>query len=201
MQQPLKSLTRTDFLRIATLFEGGLVLVAYLLGWLGNIDPLANLRVDTQTLVLGAAGTLPLYLFFVISYRYPFAGLHEIKRFLIDKMGPILGSCGPWDLVYLGLLAGLTEEILFRGVLQPLIESTWGGLIGLIVSNLLFALAHWINPLYGLLAGLTGLYLGVSLDITGERNLGIPILIHAFYDVLAFMAVVKTYRAESGSSF
>jgi membrane protease YdiL (CAAX protease family) len=201
MVHPNKTLTRSDFLRIATLFEGGLVVVAYLLGWIGDIDPLADLNFNIAALTWGVAGTVPLYLLFLISYRLPIDELQSIKRLLIDKMGPLLDVCRWQDMIYLGLLAGVTEEVLFRGLLQPWIESAWGWEAGLIGSNILFAFAHWITPLYAILAGLTGLYLGIALDISGERNLGVPILIHALYDILAFMAVTRTYREKNGRFF
>ena len=47
------------------------------------------------------------------------------------------------------------------------------------------------------MAGLAGLYLGLALDIGGERNLVPPILIHALYDFLAFMVVARSYVAAS----
>lgn len=198
MSTPPPVPSRSNFLKIATCFEGSLVAVAYLIGWLGGVDPLADLRFSVAALAWGLAGTVPLYLLFWVSYRIPVGKMHAIKRFLIDRLGPFLGACHWTELLYLGLLAGFTEEILFRGLLQPLAESHWGWAAGLIASNLLFALAHFVTPLYAFLAGLTGLYLGFALDLGGERNLLTPIFIHSLYDFLAFLAVAKTYRAEHG---
>ncbi|MBS1213661.1 MAG: abortive infection protein [Proteobacteria bacterium] len=196
-----RRLRRSDFLTLASLFQGALVVVAYVIGWLADLDPLADLSFDPASLLWGVAGTVPLYALFALSYRLPFEGMRTIRRFLLDKMGPLLDVCSTRDMVYLGLLAGVTEEILFRGVLQPLVESSWGWEWGLIGSNILFALAHWITPVYALLAGLTGLYLGLAMDLGGERNLLIPIVIHAVYDMLAFAKVAQTYREERGSLF
>lgn len=201
MLDPRKGLSRTDFLKLATVFEGGLVMVAHLIGWFTNIDPWAHLTVNAAVLTWSVAGTVPLYLLFLISYRMPVGELRAIKRFLIDKMGPFLTACSWQDLLYLGILAGLTEEVLFRGVLQPWLEGKWGWSVGLLASNLFFALAHWITPVYALLAGLTGVYLGLALDISGDRNLAIPILIHALYDFLAFIAIARTYREERSRAF
>ncbi len=189
---------RSSFLKIATYFETGLVAVAYFIGWLGDVDPLADLHPEVSALLWALAGTIPLYLLFLLSYYMPVGKLHAIKRFLIDRLGPFLNACDGMDLLYLSLLAGITEEILFRGLLQPLLESHWGWAAGIIFSNVLFAMAHFITPLYALLAGLTGLYLGFSLDFGGERNLLTPIVIHALYDFLAFLAVARTYRGEHG---
>jgi len=185
--------TKTQFLWLATGFEGGLIVLAYGLGWLAAIDPLSAWSLDPGGLLLGLLGTLPLYLLFALSYRFPIAGMREIKEFLVSKLGPLLCRCHWTELLYLGFLAGVSEEILFRGFLQPWFEQDWGWIGGLVFSNMVFALVHWVTPLYGLLAGLTGAYLGWTLDFGGERNLVIPILIHAIYDFLAFLAVAQTY--------
>lgn len=186
------------FLKTATLFEGSLVLLAYFIAWLADIDPLAELHPDWDSLLWIMAGTLPLYGLLQVAYRLPVRSFRAIKRFLIDQLGPLLAYSHWMQLLYLGLLAGLTEEILFRGVLQPLMESHFGWLVGIVGSNLLFALSHAITPLYALLAGLTGVYLGFALDFGGTRNLLTPLGIHALYDFLAFMAVASSYREEHG---
>jgi membrane protease YdiL (CAAX protease family) len=42
--------------------------------------------------------------------------------------------------------------------------------------------------------------LGLSLDYGGERNLLTPIIIHGFYDFLAFVALMRAYRASLAST-
>lgn len=201
MFDPQKRLKRGDFLKLATVFQGGLVVAAYVLAWLADMDPLARLAFDLRGLAIGLCATAPLFAAFQLFYWLPIHELRRIRHFLLEKMGPLLDACTLRDMTYLGLLAGVTEEILFRGVLQPLVESAWGWGAGLLVSNLLFALAHWITPMYALLAGLTGLYLGLAMDFGGERNLLIPIVIHAVYDLLAFVKVVRTYREGRSAAF
>lgn len=186
--------SKRQFLRLATGFEGALIVLAYAIGWLVSVDPLAHWAMDPMAVALGFIGTLPLYFLFVVSYRQPQGGMQDIKQFLVERLGPLLDGCGWWALLYLGFLAGISEEILFRGLLQPWLERDWGWAGGLLFSNMIFALVHWVTPLYALLAGVTGIYLGLALDIGGERNLLVPTLIHALYDFLAFLAVVETYR-------
>lgn len=199
MHNPHRLPSKAQFLRLATWFEGGLILVAYAVGWLVSVDPLAHFVVEPEALLWGVLGTLPLYLLFVLFYSVPLGGMQDIKRFLLDKLGPFLGGCRWPELLYLGFLAGVSEEILFRGFLQPWLERDWGWWGGLVFSNMIFALVHWVTPLYALLAGLTGAYLGWALDFGGERNLLAPILIHALYDFLAFLAVARTYRHRQRS--
>jgi membrane protease YdiL (CAAX protease family) len=59
---------------------------------------------------------------------------------------------------------------------------------------MIFALLHWITPVYGLVAGLLGGYLGFTMDLGPERNLTVPLLVHALYDFLALQAVASLWR-------
>jgi membrane protease YdiL (CAAX protease family) len=188
-------------LRLATGFEGSLLLLACLLGWVADINPFQDLRLTLSSILWAMLGTAPLYFLFQWSGKAKAGGLHDIQRILIDKLGPLLNACNSGQLGYLALVAGVTEETLFRGFLQPWMEAHGGFALGLIGSNLIFAAAHYITPVYALLAGLTGLYLGVALDFGGERNLLTPTLIHALYDFLAFLAVARAYRKRYSESF
>ena len=194
MPDPRTPPSKLRLLGLATWFEGGLILLAYGLGWLVSVDPLSHLDLEPSAWLWGVLATGPLYALFMASYRFPKGGMGEIKKFLVEKLGPFISEYGWAGLLYLSVLAGVAEEILFRGFLQPWLERDWGWIGGLVFSNMIFALVHWITPLYALLAGLTGAYLGLALDVSGERNLLIPILIHALYDFVAFLAVARTYR-------
>jgi membrane protease YdiL (CAAX protease family) len=96
----------------------------------------------------------------------------------------------------LSAIAGISEEVLFRGVIQPWMETAWGATAGLLASNAIFGLLHAVTPLYAILAGLVGVYLGLALDYGDQRNLLTPIFIHGVYDFLAFMVVMRAYAAQ-----
>ncbi len=189
-------MNRSRFVWMATVFEGGLIVIAYVIGWVTEIDPLALLDWKGESLALGLLGTLPLLMFFGVTYRLSIPQLQDIRRLLVDTLGPLLASCRWYELLYIAFLAGVSEEILFRGVLQPWIESLWGWWPGLLLSNILFGLAHSITPLYSVLAALTGIYLGWIMGVGGERNLLVPIIVHSVYDLAAFTIVVAAYRAQ-----
>jgi membrane protease YdiL (CAAX protease family) len=184
-----------NFLNLAALFEGALAGLAFAIGWSVGISPLAHLSFTWSAAGWGLAGALPMIALFLLGHYYPVGPFKGVKRFLVDMLGPLLDCCRWHELLLLSVIVGLCEEILFRGVLQPWLER-WGDPFGLIASNVLFGLAHFVSPLYALLTGLAGLYLGVLFDATGERNLLIPILTHAAYDFVAFLIVVHTYRRE-----
>ena len=94
----------------------------------------------------------------------------------------------------MALLAGVGEEALFRGVIQPALAAhlpAWAAIAHR--HRLLFGLAHWVTPTYAILAGIVGAYLGwLLLRLSG--NLLVPIVAHALYDVVA-LAVLASLRA------
>jgi uncharacterized protein len=80
------------------------------------------------------------------------------------------------DVVWLGILPGLSEELLFRGVMLPAI-----GLdpIGIVLSSLCFGVLHMTNAQqwpYAVWATLVGILLAFTMVETG--NLFIPIVAH-----------------------
>lgn len=196
----INTANRLQFLKLAVYFEGGLALLALLLGWMTDVHPLSNLHFTSAAISWGILGTVPLFLLFLVFFQHPVGALYPIKRVLINVLGPLLDACRWHELLLLAALAGLSEELLFRGFLQSWIEINAGPAAGLIGSNLLFGLAHMITPLYALLAGLIGIYLGLALDAGEQRNLLTPVIIHAFYDYLAFLVVARTFRAEQNGS-
>ena len=184
-----------DFFKSACYFEAALILVAVALGWLADINPFATLAFSETALAYGLLGTAPLFLMFLGLEQVQGRSVVTIRKLLLNTLGPGLHRYHWTDLFMLAAIAGVSEELLFRGVLQPWIESSWGITAGLIGSNIVFGLVHAVTPLYALLAALVGIYLGLSLDYGGERNLLTPIIIHGFYDFLAFVALMRVYRA------
>ncbi|GAB4364699.1 MAG: CPBP family intramembrane metalloprotease [Elainellaceae cyanobacterium] len=80
------------------------------------------------------------------------------------------------DLIWLGLLPGMSEELLFRGVMLPALGLTW---FGLGISSLCFGVLHFSGTQhwsYVAWATVIGLVLGFSAIETG--NLLVPIAAH-----------------------
>jgi membrane protease YdiL (CAAX protease family) len=173
-----------------------LIVVAIVLGWVADIDPFANIIFSETAVFYGIIGTIPLFIFFVVLYQIEVDAFQQVKRTLLETLAPSMHRYHWTDLFVLGAIAGITEEILFRGVVQPWMESSWGMTSGLIASSIIFGLVHAVTPLYALLATLVGIYLGLAMDYGGERNLLTPIIIHGLYDFLAFLVIVRTYRSN-----
>lgn len=187
------------FFRLACYFEASLAVLAALLGWLFAVDPIAELFYTETALWQGFTATLPLLVLFFAIQAMPYQALVEIRRLLQETLGEHLRDRHWSDLLVLAAIVGFSEELLFRGLIQQGLEQAWGPQIGLWLSSLIFALAHAVTPLYAILAFLMSLYLGMSMDFGGERNLLIPMVIHGFYDFVAFMVIVKHSFSDKGS--
>lgn len=185
------------FFKTACLFESSLLLIAFILGGLAGINPLQSLSFSETAIGYGILGTLPLIMLYMTLEQFETVSTRKIKKVIFDVLGSKLSTCHWSDLLVLASIAGITEEALFRGLLQPWLESHWGMLTGLIGSNLVFGLVHAITPLYIVLAIAVGIYLGLSLDYGDERNLLTPMIIHALYDFFAFIMIVRSYRRST----
>jgi membrane protease YdiL (CAAX protease family) len=102
-----------------------------------------------------------------------------------DTIVPLFGSLGPLSGIAIGAAAGIGEEWLFRGIVQPL--------TGLAAASVLFGLAHVASirmlP-FGVWASGMGLVMGTLALITG--GLLAPIVAHGVYDMLALEYIRRT---------
>jgi len=104
--------------------------------------------------------------------------LEPVRRLLEDELFPMLSSIGPLQIVLLAALAGVGEELFFRGLLQPR--------IGLVLASVAFGVVHgpqWDLWPLALWATVMGWILG--LMYVYSNSLTLPILVHAGYDALA----------------
>ena len=120
--------------------------------------------------------------------------MRRLVEVVEDQLGPLLASRSSVELAVLATLAGLAEEILFRGVLQVGLARVLPDAAALVLASMAFGLAHFITRAYALLAGMAGLYLG-SLFLA-QGNLLVPIVAHALYDFVALTYLVRRYRAR-----
>jgi len=88
--------------------------------------------------------------------------------------------------IALGGIAGIGEEMLFRGIMQTWLMDHFGMLVSLLLSSLIFGAFHAVTPMYAFLTFVGSLYFG-ALYIASQDNLAIPIVCHAVYDVGVLM--------------
>jgi uncharacterized protein len=87
------------------------------------------------------------------------------------------------DLVWLGLLPGMSEELLFRGVMLPAIGLTW---FGVLITSACFGVMHFSGSQHGsyvIWATVIGAVLGYSAIATG--SLLVPITAHVTTNLIS----------------
>lgn len=162
--------------------EGLMLVAAYALAWGAGLplpagEPVAGLAWGVLAAALLAAANLRLLR--MPGNRWPGDSLRHVCRAVVR---PLFEHVTAAQIAAVSLLAGLAEETLFRGVLQPL--------VGLPAASLVFGAVHvggrgFLG--YGIWAACTGALFGWLMVVTG--GLLAPIVAHALYDALALAYV------------
>ncbi|MBV8392676.1 MAG: CPBP family intramembrane metalloprotease [Alphaproteobacteria bacterium] len=127
-----------QLLAIGILYVVGFVAVFGAVAPLGrSIVPALALRgAGWRTVLLGVAGTLLLSI--VVSQVSPeLQGMKDVERIVRQPDALIL------SVVFLGILAPIVEELVFRGLLYGWLEGRWSWRPAFWISSLAFAGAHY----------------------------------------------------------
>ncbi len=164
-----------------------LVAAEFSLGLLGAIlarwlrIPLAEqLRFDGRAALMATAAVAPLAGWFAWASRSKWRPLARLRRQVQRIVAASLAGARHWELALAAAAAGVGEEVLFRGALQPLAAAWWGAPAALLAVSLLFGAAHAASRAYFVAATLMGAYLGWLALASG--GLAVPILVHFLYD-------------------
>lgn len=138
-------------------------------------DPVEMLPLEWaegRSLFIGIALGLGITAASSIAYRIWAAYRQSADFYLAMVIKPL-----NWmDLIWLGLLPGMSEELLFRGVMLPAIGLTW---FGILISSACFGVMHFSGSQhvsYVIWATIIGAVLGYSAIATG--SLLVPIAAH-----------------------
>lgn len=170
--------------------QAGLGVVGAGLLWLQGRPLDALFQVDARGVGLGVAAALPMFLFFHRLMTTPRGVFVPVRRFLESTLRPVMRAWSGSQIACLAVLAGVGEEILFRGAIQGWVSERAGEAAGLLLASALFGLAHSVNRVYAITAGVMGIYLGLLAQVTG--SLVAPMVTHALYDFLALLWLVRT---------
>jgi membrane protease YdiL (CAAX protease family) len=178
---------RSDGFAMAVVVEGGLALVAVVAAWLFHVSLRELFPGDRASLlsaiVRGLLATIPMLAAFWILVNSDWQMMRQLREqveWLISEMFP-RGNLAQFATV--AVLAGVGEELLFRGSLQTALVHWTTPAIGLVITSLLFGLAHALSKLYFLFAVVVGAFLGwMTLRY---NDLLSPIIAHGLYDFLA----------------
>ncbi len=179
---------------MASIFEGGLAVLACAIGWFMTTPPWLQLTLRWSDVGWGLAATLPMIAVLFAMRRVKRGPLGQLNHVVDTLVAPLFGKCSVLQLLLISTIAGIGEELLFRGVAQPLLIAWLGKVAGLLIAGVIFGLLHAVTPTYAILATVVGIYLGWLALATG--NLLGPIVAHALYD---FVALVYLTRAGLAS--
>jgi uncharacterized protein len=161
--------------------------------WL-HIRLVDQLQLSFRDILLGVLAALPLLAGLLWTLRTRSKSIKHLIQVVQDQLGPLVASRSAGELALLAALAGLAEEVVFRGVMQGELARKLPSFVALLLTSVAFGLAHFLTLSYALLAGLGGLYLGALYWAGG--NLVIPIVAHALYDLVALVQLARMYRAR-----
>ena len=191
-----------SLLRLA--LAGELLLVLLALAWARYrdlpLDAVAGPWPRDAAIGAGAAAALAIVNYGLLCRAPAFRFVRAIRRVYRDLLKPAFAGIGVREVVVISLAAGIGEELLFRGVLQPE--------IGLIPASLVFGVLHMGGCgtlAFGCWVAVMGAVLGWLAIATG--GLLAPILAHALYDAAALVylrwgydcAAVAEPAAEPGA--
>ena len=182
------SLSRVQVLAGAGLFEGGMLVVAIGVAWVAGVDLMKGVVFSVSTAAWACAFTVPLLIGLYGASRVTWPMVEPVRRDL-DLVMPLFRNCTVFDLLLISLIAGVGEEALFRGVLQPLAAGWVGAIPALLAVSVLFGVAHYLSHSYAIYATGMGLYLGAIQLWTG--NLFVAAAVHALYDFVALVYLVR----------
>ena len=177
---------------MAVAFEGGLVLAGILLGWLMTPPAWDAANWTAEAVLLGTLWSLPPLVALVYLRQLRIGAVRHLNQTVDELLVPLFAELKLWQFAVISALAGVGEELLFRGVLQQVLADWTGAVASIALTSVVFGLAHLITPLYGMLAALVSVYLG-WLFVQYE-NLAVPMITHAVYDFVAL--VYLTGRAD-----
>lgn len=177
-QRPDIELTRTQILIVMGITALFLLIAATLWQKLGSVSIL-KVRFTLNALLVGLAMAAGIIGASSLVYRLWPAYRRSANLYLELVLKPLVLP----DLVWLGILPGLSEELLFRGVMLPALGFNWSALI---LSSLLFGVLHLSGAEqwpYVVWATVVGFILGYSALMTG--NLLVPIVAHTVTNLIS----------------
>lgn len=177
-QPNLEKLSRTQVLVFMGITASILLAIAQIWRKVGSIAIIpVELTVSAlfQGLLIGILITIASAILTRIWDKYRLSA----EKYLDLVISPLEMS----DLIWVGLLPGLSEELLFRGVMIPALGYDW---FALIVSSIFFGVLHFNDQEswhYVAWAIVIGFILGCSAYFTG--NLLIPVVAHIFTNLFS----------------
>ncbi|MDQ2070047.1 CPBP family intramembrane glutamic endopeptidase [Natronospira bacteriovora] len=167
------------------LFQAALIPLALFLAWPLGLPLLGAMHLSWALLFQTLAGTAAIFLLYGLLMPFTPSWGRELEQKVRNMLTQLFRHRSIHWALPLSILAGVGEELLFRGVLQQALAQWLNAPVAILATGLLFGLVHAISRAYFIVATLMGIYMGLLFHWSG--NLLLPILIHALYDWLAIL--------------
>ena len=172
--------------RAALLFQSGIGVVG-LVAILMFAIPVQNEGMSFGVATIwGLAGSVATYAVIMLLTRMPglrrdswMIQLEKLHRFACDYSWPVL--------IALSVLAGVGEELLFRGALQGWLAWHLNDGVAIAAAAVLFGLVHYLSFTYFVIATGLGLVLGTVYWLTD--SLLLVMVWHGVYDMIALYSL------------
>jgi len=180
---------RRTLLVMAVVVEGGALCVAVVLGYFFDQPFWETTRFSAGGIVLGLGCAVALTAVVLAMVKYPIRPLRQVRNDLALVVTLFKDLSIP-ELIAISALAGVGEEALFRGVMQPAVAGVTGQAPAILVVALVFGLLHAISVSYVVFAGVISV--GLSLLYLWTENLAVPIIAHGAYDAFALIYATRS---------
>ncbi len=181
---------RSKILALTFIMEGGAAILALILSWYFAI-PLIPLSNDiARDLLLGTLGAVPpfvLFLFLLSPKAEKMQLIGPLRKKVLTEIKSIFDNMHMIDLLIISLLAGIGEELLFRGIVQVK--------FGIVIASIVFGLMHSISLAYVIVTIIMGFYIGSIYQASG--SLLVPVQLHFVYDFAALVYLRYFVRVPS----
>lgn len=149
--------------------------------------PDANIR-WLHAVAIGTLFAIATFLLFALIYR--FGG--KFAQTLLKDTRRVSGIFRGYSWVHLGCvaaLAGVGEELLFRGFLQTWLSSYFAITWAILVTSIIFGVLHYLSHAYFISVILMSVAFGVAYYVTD--SLLMVMVWHGAYDFIALVVLIK----------
>lgn len=152
--------------------------------WAGT--PIGDqLELSAPALARGVAALALMLVMLGAMMRSSWRPIVELRRQVTMLVEQMFGGASWPGLLAVAVAAGVGEELLFRGALQPLAVRWTGPAAGVALVSVVFGLLHAVSLAYFVAATAIGLLLGWLA--AAYQDLTAPIFAHAAYDFVALV--------------
>jgi membrane protease YdiL (CAAX protease family) len=176
-------------LTVALVTQGGLIALSWWLARALNLPPQWGSPIRDSLIGIAAALALAIANYLLLTRAPSNWVVDGVRSTYRDVIVPLFGRLSLAGSIIIGAAAGIGEEWLFRGILQPT--------VGLAAASVLFGVAH-IGGLrmlpFGVWATGMGAVMGSLASVTG--GLIAPMVAHGVYDMLALEYIRRGAHTE-----